>query len=237
MKGLIGLVLFLCMALQGCTEPGETTTMGAATGGVLGAGLGVIVGNQTGDPGSGLVVGALAGSGTGAALANSIEAQDQAIHTQDQAIERQERQIQAQRSEIDQLRRNTGDTISFRGGNSGGQQVNPIDFGARAALREDTLAANQQVEQPILSGECGEAQNEARQAQSEREAADKLFHLRRALRLCPSNADFHASIGEIYLSMGRKVDAEFEFKEALRINPDNVVASNQLRDIGSTIER
>ena len=48
-----GLAVLGCSLLLGCTQPGETTGVAAATGGVIGAGLGAIVGNQTGDAGSG----------------------------------------------------------------------------------------------------------------------------------------------------------------------------------------
>lgn len=91
--------------LLGCTEPGETTTVGAATGGVLGAGLGAIIGSQTGSAGGGLVLGALAGSAAGGAVGNVLEGQEKTLRTQDEAIERHERTIQAQRAELEELRR------------------------------------------------------------------------------------------------------------------------------------
>lgn len=230
------LVLSLVVFLQACTEPGDTTSMGAATGGVLGAGLGAIVGNQTGSASTGLVIGALAGSGTGAAIGNSIEAQEQAIQSQDQAIEKQERQIQAQNAEIQELRRNTQDSISFKGNSATGMAPS----NARASFKESTIVnqvPNGAIAAPemLMSAECVEAQKEGQQAQAEKEAADKLFHLRRALRLCPSNGEFHNRLAQVYLGMGRKVDAEFEFKEALRINPGDMYASSQLQSINSAM--
>lgn len=240
MKVLKVLVLSLAVFLQACAEPGDTTSMGAATGGVLGAGLGALVGNQTGNPGTGVVVGALAGSGTGAAIGNTLEAQEQAIHSQDQAIERQERQIQAQNAEIQELRRSTQDSISFRNNPAPiGNGIRQLPSNARASFKEESLPILQDSQAsapaPLVSAECADADKEALQANSQREAADKLFHLRRALRLCPSNGTFHTKIAQVYLGMGRKVDAEFEFKEALRINPADDYASNQLRtlDLGA----
>jgi hypothetical protein len=47
--------------------------------------------------------------------------------------------------------------------------------------------------------------------------ADKLYHFRRAIRLCPGKAEFHKMLGDTYTSMGRKLDAEFELGEAQRL--------------------
>lgn len=67
--------------------------------------------------------------------------------------------------------------------------------------------------------ECGKAQEEVDKAKGVAEPADKLFHFRRALRLCPSNASYHVSLADLYLSLKRRADAEFEYKEALKIDP------------------
>ncbi|MCB0333953.1 MAG: tetratricopeptide repeat protein, partial [Bdellovibrionales bacterium] len=69
------------------------------------------------------------------------------------------------------------------------------------------------------STECVKAGEEVNQAQNASDTADKLFHYRRALRLCPESPAFHLGLGEVYLSLGRSEDAEFEFREALRIDP------------------
>ena len=108
------LLLTLFLFIVGCADPGEKTQVGAATGGVIGAGLGAIVGNQTGDPGSGLVVGALAGAGTGAAIGNVLDEQDETIAYQSETIERQGRQLQAQKAELEELRRMGQDQVSFK---------------------------------------------------------------------------------------------------------------------------
>ena len=72
-------VIFLSTAFVGCTDVGETTQVGAATGGVLGAGIGALVGSTTGDAGGGLVIGGAIGAGTGAAVGNTIQAQQEAV--------------------------------------------------------------------------------------------------------------------------------------------------------------
>lgn len=67
--------------------------------------------------------------------------------------------------------------------------------------------------------ECKNAREEVQRAKVLDEPADKLFHYRRALRLCPDVAAFHNELGELYLSLDRAGDAEYEFSQALRIDP------------------
>jgi tetratricopeptide (TPR) repeat protein len=116
MKYRIVFILFTISIFQlACSEPREKTTTGAATGGLVGAGLGAIVGNQVGNTGEGLVLGALAGAGTGATVGNAFDGQDAIMRNQDEAIERQERMISAQQSEMEELRKLSQDQISFKG--------------------------------------------------------------------------------------------------------------------------
>ena len=269
------------LLLSACTEAGETTGIGAATGGVLGAGLGAIVGNQTGDAATGMVIGAVAGASAGAAVGNAIEAQQRTIQTQDEAIERQQKMIQAQGSELAELRRLTNERRDSAGYSraSGApasaplsartsQPVFPAENPQRtsglierslpvepageahgsynwngspsasfppAGEKQEALTAppaavapsrlNQASGQP---GECMSAFDEAEKARQSQENAEKLFHFRRALRLCPDEALFHNGLGEVYLSLGRRDDAQFEFNEALRLDPQLGVARSNL---------
>lgn len=92
---------------------------------------------------------------------------------------------------------------------------------------------NQQVR--ALSGstaskECAQAEDEFRTALRAEEAPTQLFHLRRALRLCPDRAEFHNALGEVYLKLDRTDDATYEFGEALRIDPSHQVARDNLRE-------
>ena len=263
LKGFGCAIALVCL-LSACTEPGETTGVGAATGGVIGAGLGAIVGSQTGNAGSGLAIGAAAGAGTGAMIANALQAQEETLHAQDEAIERQEQLIRAQKSEIDELRRMNqagdysrpvrkaqpkieqnaalGDAPSLRperleySNASNGlreKDLQPpvkqasLPAASRASFnwQGETAGSSGSNDRGTMNGsktpQCIEAQGEATKANALQEPADKLFHLRRALRLCPDNASYHNSLGELYLTLDRAEDAQFEFDEALRLDPEN----------------
>lgn len=297
---LPGFLLAGVLCLSACTEPGETTAVGAATGGVIGAGLGAIVGSATGDPGAGLVLGAVAGSAAGAAVGNVVEGQEKVIRTQDEAIERHERIINAQRGEIDELRRaqQDGPLASLRRGqiqHSKTAAVAPLSvpkfdalkptpmrgvakLGSAPNMRErdlsmqesgsalrqsfsereaSTTVSNVSQAEPKLGdirstaqseagvvgnsvgalapqrevSDCVQAGQEANKASSSFELADKLFHLRRALRLCPDKAEYHNELGEVYSALNRKADAAFEFRETLRLDPDNQDARNNLQSL------
>lgn len=346
----VSVISVVTCGLVACTDPGETTTMAAATGGVLGAGLGAIIGNQTGSTGGGLVLGAIAGAAAGGAVGNVIEGQEKTARLQDEAIERHERTIQAQRTELEELRQIHQDSGSVQRYNRGATQpvyVPHASLGRSTALpavpdnrsarnfdrptqaamatkpvfpdshsagavqagaadrtaadvvrestlvdrsneyksREDTstdtdyrshddvhsnLAVPSSSRQPtrvqpftsesriamgeagqnapvgiamgamnsgranetkpanLGTAECNQAEGEISKASASSELADKLFHYRRALRLCPDNPSYHNGLGEIYLSLNRRNDAEFEFREALNLDPNYQPASNNL---------
>ena len=265
------LMLSLCLALSGCTRPGETTAAGAAAGGVLGAGLGAIVGNQTGDPGSGMVIGALAGASAGAAVGNALQAQQESIRTQDEALERQERTIRAQNAELQELRgirASSSDSVSFGRSSNGSSagladrsgsralveksliggpaevrgsinwEAQSANAGSGSALRERSLNTEGDVRTGLdtsadvqMSTECRAGFDEALTAKKSADKSERLFHYRRALRLCPSEPAFHNGLGEVYLSLNRKADAEFEFREALKLDPEFATARRNMQAI------
>lgn len=314
------LALVLCLALSACTEPGETTAIGAATGGILGAGLGAIVGNQTGSAGGGLTIGAVAGAGAGAAIGNALEAQQKAVRTQDEAIERQQKMLAAQKVEINELRNmprdapsaldrslaeQSGSRASYRGNlrgpdsdpnvttdelNRGADlaqkrardsiasmprqnfdmapapvpqnqarfsepQAAPIAE-ARAAIRPSTSGISERslspeiaprVSQPevvakrsetttiatVGGAECEKAITEAEKASGSKEPADKLFYLRRAIRLCPSRAEYHKQLADEYAQLGRNEDAKASYEQALKLDPSLSEAKSGMASLSS----
>jgi len=91
-----------------------------------------------------------------------------------------------------------------------------------------------QLPQPqAQTKECKEALAERDLAAEASENSDKLFHLRRALRLCPQSAPLHHELGKVYASMQRTSDAEDEFKQALTIDPSFSAAK---RELGSLLK-
>ena len=320
--------------MTSCTEPGETTGIAAATGSVIGAGVGAIVGNQTGHAGSGFVIGSVAGAGAGALVGNAFEAQEKVIRTQEEALKRQGRQIQEQQGQIEELRRLSQDNIAFRDSsapaysnnnfgniptyadnninqpqkdytyrgvindyatrpqpttngsiadaaptidNSGVNNVNnsyqaevpvvnvyqeqtkPViqqakntrqnalsygAFGTNTVQEETPKAAYDWQKNTIEESsdsiafnantdDCKEAEKEAANARSVSSLADRLFHYRRALRLCPNNPNYHNAMGEVYMSLQRTSDAEYEFREALKLAPNFAAANRNLKSLST----
>jgi hypothetical protein len=335
MKSLQITTTLMVLFTVGCTQPGETTGIGAAAGGALGAGLGAIIGSQTGAAGSGLALGAVAGSAGGALIGNAFQAQQEAIRSQDEAIERQERMVRAQRSEIDELRKMNQDPPQRRASsnsssqhrpkiavpsqqtarrtpqfeNSHSQKETPPRFddkkidtndlrrpasttesevldrateeAPRAKLKDSAVAEEAQIlerdltdptsrDVPIVKGvetlgeyeenrnlsgkdteertarnsareksnlgssSCQQAQEELSQSGASTESSEKLYHLRRALRLCPENPSFHHELGKVYLTLKRPADAEYEFKQALSVDPSFKPAQRSLNQLNTS---
>jgi len=102
---------------------------------------------------------------------------------------------------------------------------------SRAETEPPTEAVAKISAPPANSAECKEALNEKELAVAATENSDKLFHLRRALRLCPNNATLHYELGNTYAAMERTSNAEEEYKQAVSIDPSMVAAKNALADL------
>ncbi len=87
------------------------------------------------------------------------------------------------------------------------------------------------VAQNTSKSGCEEGKEAREAAASASDNSDKLFHLRKALRLCPNNAETHYDLGKAYLSMDRAADANYEFKQALSIDPSYQAARESLKDL------
>ena len=82
-----------------------------------------------------------------------------------------------------------------------------------------------------MTPECKEAQDESTKATGTEELAEQLYHYRRALRLCPEQAEFHIGISKVYLKLDRFEDAKYELEEALRLDPSDVEAQAMMRTL------
>jgi len=98
---------------------------------------------------------------------------------------------------------------------------------------EKTSVAKQTTPSESLSDSCAEAEKERSAAANALDSSEKLFHLRRALRLCPHNAPVHHELGKVYASMDRPSDAEQEFKQALELDPAYGAAQESLEKVTS----
>jgi len=100
-------------------------------------------------------------------------------------------------------------------------------------VAETTIAAVDPGSEDVTGEDanCGKAQEEVERAKTSSSQADQLFYLRRALRLCPRNAHYHVQIGKVYASMGREEDAQYEFRQALDLEPGNAQAREALNHI------
>jgi osmotically inducible lipoprotein OsmB len=319
-------VFAVMTAFSGCTQPGDTTTYAAATGGAIGAGLGAIVGSQVGSAGAGIAIGAAAGTGAGYAIGNAIEANEKKTASTEERLARQEEMLRAQRNEINNLKSVEKDSYgstrdsyamnrstSFGGGDAryassaeiaaarqalenkeyGRAQLNTntlrqepqkmnapepsrytppmlpekprraADSGVSSALNSNSVKEKDLIDAPTssisgsgkeeqqvvevkttndavdeapaalnkttTSSTCNNGDEEISKATAASDSADKLFHIRRALRLCPDNADYHVRLSDLYSSMNRTDDAIFELKEAAKLDPNNSAAKQKLQ--------
>jgi Flp pilus assembly protein TadD len=95
-------------------------------------------------------------------------------------------------------------------------------------MKEDTTA---KVAETTTKSGCEEGKEARDAAASASDNSDKLFHLRKALRLCPNSAETHYDLGKAYLNMDRAADANYEFKQALSIDPSYKAAQESLKDL------
>ncbi len=144
-----------------------------------------------------------------------------------------------------------GAVIGHQTGNTGeGAAIGGAIGAVSGALVGDKLQAQEEetrkarLEAQRAREEAEEAKMEARRArvasakrkcedyfEKARIAAnpeDKIYFYKKGLRLCPENAPAHNRLGEIYLKIGKKDDAAYEFRRALEIDPDYYPAQRNL---------
>jgi tetratricopeptide (TPR) repeat protein len=119
---------------------------------------------------------------------------------------------------------------------AGDEPSNPASIGEADILDEGAAEAQASAsslaeDTQANSSACSEAAGEAQAAQSATESSQKLYHLRRAQRLCPTNSAFYTDLGSLYLSMGRVQDARNSFNDALKIDPNLQAARTGLEEV------
>ena len=104
-------------------------------------------------------------------------------------------------------------------------------MGEDSAVSLEKPSGVQEVGGKAAPGECAQAAQEMEKSNQTSESSEKLFHYRRALRLCPSDARYHIKLGDHYRSLKRLADANFEYKEALALDPANGEAKQRMEDL------
>ncbi len=282
----------------------STRGMSTATGAVIGAGLGAIIGSETGNAGEGLAIGTLAGATAGGLIGHELQNQEDRMNEQAELLARQEEVLASQKREMDDLRSTPSDlNVGSRsspnrqmldGNYQGSPRAKPFllretkvdhtqpklpprqptsmtsDIGEddlmaidrneaktaalpkaatapslpkakEAEAEEDNGAANEANAVLVPEGEslpgdsCAQAEAEVSRARASSSDADRLFYLRRALRLCPKNPDYHVEVGKVYAAIGRDEDAQVEFQAALELEPTNTQARAELGKIAGNV--
>ena len=77
-------------------------------------------------------------------------------------------------------------------------------------------------------GNCKDAVKEAEHGLNASSDADRLFYLRRAARLCPTEPTYHVELGKLYGAIGKSDDAKYELRQAVDLDPNNQVARDEL---------
>jgi len=119
---------------------------------------------------------------------------------------------------------------------STGGSLKEVDLASAASAQAPAVAPQQDTTakaalKTSVDSTCEESKQVREAATSATDDSEKLFHLRKALRLCPNSAETHYEMGKTYLNMDRAADANYEFKQALSINPGHKEARQSLEEL------
>jgi len=252
----IFLLIAGCTAPGETTGVGATAggVIGAGLGAIVGsqtgnAGSGLVIGAA-----AGTATGAMVGNAL-QAQNEAIQTQDEAIERQERTIRTQRSELnELRRMNQDGPSPTTQQKIPPFASNSGLKErdltvTQPTDTSVDlAAVQPSSVRANQDgtdsgryrydwkneaakktnKDSTAASVNCAGSSEELQSANRSVENADKLYHLRRALRICPDSPELHLKLGEVYESLNRRSDADYEYKEALKLNPDYKPAQQAL---------
>ena len=103
LRGAASLLLLLLLCACQDSRIGSTG-QGAIAGGAIGAGLGAIVGNQSGHPGTGAAIGSAVGALSGGLIGSQFDQDDRRLKERGLRMQRQEDELAENRKLIGQLR-------------------------------------------------------------------------------------------------------------------------------------
>ncbi len=107
------------------------------------------------------------------------------------------------------------------------QAIQEMDTRAAYNWNQETTTASA----PSVTPECQEAKKEISSAGQAEITAEKLYHFRRAQRLCPEDLTVHTGLGKVYLELDRKDEARHELQEALKRDPENQEAKDLMNKL------
>ncbi len=102
------------------------------------------------------------------------------------------------------------------------------------AITDSGAAKAATAEAPKDLANCKDALKEAERGLRAASDADRLFYLRRAARLCPTEPSYHVELGKLYSAIGKSEDAKYELRQAIDLDPNNQVARDELSIIENT---
>lgn len=99
---------------------------------------------------------------------------------------------------------------------------------ASESTEPKTEATDAGAKPPKDLANCKDAVKEAERGLHASSDADRLFYLRRAARLCPTEPSYHVELGRLYGTIGKNEDAKYELRQAIDLDPNNQVARDEL---------
>jgi phage tail tape-measure protein len=99
-------LIFLVLTTIGCSGGGLTTReKGAGVGALGGAAVGGIIGAAVGHPGAGAAIGGTLGLGSGVLIGDQLQGQEEKQADQQRQIDSNQTELDRQRNEIERLRK------------------------------------------------------------------------------------------------------------------------------------
>ncbi|MCS6893019.1 MAG: glycine zipper domain-containing protein [Deltaproteobacteria bacterium] len=116
--------------------------------------------------------------------------------------------------------------LSARNNSKSLAEAKPADVNFQAS--DSPSQAGRAVESPSeeIKSACNEGYEELKKAAEATEFSSKLFHTRRAVRICENFTPGKLALVKLYIDLKRYEDAKFELDNILKTEPDNLEAKN-----------